>query len=503
MKYLKDNTGATLLCELGNTDKKTKKNKTVESKYTSNNYIVISINGNGKDGENQYPSSDYTVNDNGMITYNNHNHVNYSPVDSGTTNYLIFTGRLQYAPRTQTTWITNLTDRYSTTFKDLQDAKDNTYQVQMNDSSSWGQSSTFYYDENVMKYNTVPSEENEDGRYYAQKYDLAKNILSISPLQGDKKLQELKYNYSASWDNADKVKKLSILWCRLRIGNKYLKEDFVTDENGIQQSHYSWVTDSTAQFTLGVDPEIGDSIIGQEFDFANNISVEQNLSTQGMAIPITYDDRLSGELEFKILGLVDNEWNEVTRRHPTLFRHTKYHNNYKSILSRCSALFIKSFEIKVESDSGGYQSLEDRDLVYLSDENNDYVRNKLDTDFDIHTGLTQQEAYDLGCDNKIYINTVFNNDNSPCIAIYSAKMHGNTNSDGSHRKAEQDYIDKFYDFISTPQRIINYSYRLPASFNLKDYTGFAKINNITEKVLTKEIDYDVRNRVIEASGYAL
>ena len=139
----------------------------------------------------------------------------------------------------------------------------------------------------------------------------------------------------------------------------------------------------------------------------------------------------------------------------------------------------------------------------MSDENNDYVRNKLDTDFDIHTGLTQQEAYELGCENKIYINTVFNNDNSTCIAIYSAKMNGNTNSDGSHRKAEQDYIDKFYDFISTPQRIINYSYRLPASFNLKDYTGFAKINNITEKVLTKEIDYDVRNRVIEASGYAL
>lgn len=503
MKYLKDNTGASLLCELGNTDKKTIKNKTVESKYKGNNFIVISINGNGKDGDNQYPSSDYVVNDNGMIIYNNYNNVNYSPVDSGTTNYLIFTGKLQYAPRTQTTWLTNLTDRYSTTFKDLKDGKDGTYQIQGNNLSAWGQSSTYYYSQNVLWHNTVPSEENGDGRYYAQKYDLAKNILSISPLQEDKKLQELTYNYSAAWDNTDKVKKLSVLWCRLRIGNKYLKEDFVADSNGIQQSQYSWVTDSTAQFTLGVDPEIGDNIIGQDFDFANNISVEQNLSTQGMAIPINFDDKLSGELEFKILGLVDNEWNEITRRHPTMFRHSQYSDNYKSILSRCSALFIKSFGIKIETDGGGYQSLEDRDLVYLSDENQDYVRNKLETDFDIHTGLTQQEAYDLGCENKIYINTVFNNDNSPCLAIYSAKMNGNTNSDGSHRKAEQDYIDKFYDFISTPQRIINYSYRLPASINLKDYTGFAKINNITEKVLTKEIDYDVRNRVIEASGYAL
>ena len=212
MKYLKDNTGSTLLCELGNTDKKTTKNKTVESKYAGSNYIVISINGNGKDGNTQYPSSDYVVNDNGMITYNNYNQVNYSPVDSGTTNYLIFTGKLQYTPRTQTTWLTNLTDRYSTTFQDLKDGKDGTYQIQMNNLSAWGQSSTYYYDQNVLWHNTVPSEENGDGRYYAQKYDLAKNILSISPLQEDKKLQELTYNYSAAWDNTDKVKKLSVLW---------------------------------------------------------------------------------------------------------------------------------------------------------------------------------------------------------------------------------------------------------------------------------------------------
>ena len=35
-------------------------------------------------------------------------------------------------------------------------------------------------------------------------------------------------------------------------------------------------------------------------------------------------DRVSGQVKFMILGPVNTVWDEITRRHPTFFRHTRW-----------------------------------------------------------------------------------------------------------------------------------------------------------------------------------
>mgnify|MGYP003518672693 FL=1 len=65
-------------------------------------YIVISVNGNGDDSENghkpteqdlidAFPIAEYTGNISGGV---------YSPTDDDTTNYMIFSGKIMYVPRT-------------------------------------------------------------------------------------------------------------------------------------------------------------------------------------------------------------------------------------------------------------------------------------------------------------------------------------------------------------------------------------------------------------------
>ena len=54
-----------------------------------------------------------------------------------------------------------------------------------------------------------------------------------------------------------------------------------------------------------------------------------NLDAKGTAIPIKKSDALSGAVVFRILGPVNLTWNDITRRHPSFWRHTKWYNNTK------------------------------------------------------------------------------------------------------------------------------------------------------------------------------
>lgn len=47
-----------------------------------------------------------------------------------------------------------------------------------------------------------------------------------------------------------------------------------------------------------------------------------NLDAKGTAIPIKKSDALSGAVVFRILGPVNLTWNDITRRHPSFWRHT-------------------------------------------------------------------------------------------------------------------------------------------------------------------------------------
>lgn len=283
-----------------------------------------------------------------------------------------------------------------------------------------------------MAYYTVPSENNEDGRFYTRKFykDVSTNVLygieditvnEIDPETGlnqpwdfnlvgcnmqmwpdDKGKKQHHYKYSATGngnDNQrDRISKLPILECELIIGNKRLVEydmdewghsqfawvnvdsgvpQTYTDENGVEQTY------SKQTFSLGINPKTegeGDYIIGSEFDLQNTVDYTMNIDGEGTAIPITAEDALSGKVEFRILGPINLTYDEITRRHPTWFRHTKWTSTSKSVLSHLESIIIKDFEAKIYS-SGSADDFGDNDLIYVSDETDRYISKNDDTTF--------------------------------------------------------------------------------------------------------------------------
>lgn len=155
-----------------------------------------------------------------------------------------------------------------------------------------------------LRPNLVKSEGNDEGRYYTRKhysatYNTDKPTYNsggsyFQPWTKDKAAQGLKFEYSSVGDSTDKYSKLPILECELRIGSKYCVET-VLDVYG--NSRFEWLTleeikarpdltykddDGTTKYkttmSLGINPKIGDFIIGQEHNLQNTIDYTMNLA---------------------------------------------------------------------------------------------------------------------------------------------------------------------------------------------------------------------------------
>ena len=434
-KYLKDNQLIPSLFRMGSVEKKPNiTNNSPTSKIDMSSYLFISINGNGDDTETNHSPSDQTLqNRSGMIEYiGNSSGGVFSPTDDVTTNYLVFSGKLCLMP------IQKETDKFSTLLN---------------------------YDRGSYWHKTVPSDNNGDGRYYTRKWynqtspsdeatSYIKGALSLHPWTKDKANHELQYNYTSKGDSTDKFSKLPVLECELIIGNKRLIE---TNIDIYGNSTFKWVEigkepiidgDKITTFSLGINPKIGDKIIGDEFSIQNNISYTMNLETEGTAIPITKDDALSGAVVFRILGPINLTWNDITKRHKTWFRHTKWYNNTKFVLSHLENIIIKDFECKVYSDQAGNDSDEDNDLIYMSNETDKFVNKKDDTEFKFITQLSSAECIQKGIKNSINLNAVINtNTRTPLESIYNATTNETA-------KPEEHYINQYYLAYSKPKLIM-------------------------------------------------
>lgn len=425
-KYLKDNQIIPCLFKMGSVEKKPiTKDNSPTSKIDMSSYLFISINGNGDDSEANHSPSDLTLqNRSGMIEYigNNSGGV-FSPTDDDTTNYLVFSGKLCLMP------IQKETDKYSTLIN--------------NDIGSY-------------LYKTVPSDNNKKGRYYTRKWYTSKdtylNAISLHPWTKDKANHDLQYNYTSKGDSTDKFCKLPVLECELLIGNKRLIE---TNIDIYGNSTFKWVEigkepiidgDKVTTFSLGINPKIGDKIIGDEFAIQNTIDYTMNLETEGTAIPITKADALSGAVIFRILGPVNLTWNDITRRHKTWFRHAKYVDNTKFVLSHLENIIIKDFECKIYSDQSGND--EDNDLIYMSNETDKFVNKKDDTEFKFITQLSSVECVQKGIKNSVNLNAVINtNTRTPLESIYNATTNETA-------KPEEHYINQYYLAYSKPKIIM-------------------------------------------------
>lgn len=434
-KYLKDNQLVPSLFRMGSVEKKPNTtDNSPTSKIDMSSYLFISINGNGDDTETNHSPSDQTLqNRSGMIEYiGNSSGGVFSPTDDVTTNYLVFSGKLCLMP------IQKETDKFSTLLN---------------------------YDKGSYWHKTVPSDNNGDGRYYTRKWynqtspsdeatSYIEGALSLHPWTKDKANHQLQYNYTSKGDSTDKFSKLPVLECELIIGNKRLIE---TNIDIYGNSTFKWVEigkepiidgDKITTFSLGINPKIGDKIIGDEFSIQNNISYTMNLETEGTAIPITKDDALSGAVVFRILGPINLTWNDITRRHKTWFRHTKWYNNTKFVLSHLENIIIKDFECKVYSDQAGNDSDEDNDLIYMSNETDKFVNKKDDTEFKFITQLSSAECVQKGIKNSINLNAVINtNTRTPLESIYNATTNETA-------KPEEHYINQYYLAYSKPKLIM-------------------------------------------------
>lgn len=326
----------------------------------------------------------------------------YSPADTGATNYIVFSGKVLLNPKSL----------FSRTYAEMR-------------AGTW-------LHKNVINNNGAPeytagtpvySPDHQDGRYYTQKYwraDTPQNSAiyddhtthGLEPFTGGVE-PRFEFEYSEIGDSSDRVSKIAVVACMLVIGDKCVVE---TGTQG-QPSDFAWRTFKTREqcasddeyyaqsFTIGFDPKIGDKLIGTEFDIQNNISWEMGIDATGTAIPVRKADKVSGRVRFEILGPVNNAfWNKVTRRHPTFFRHTKWTEEAVPLLAYTQSIMLKKFEVKVYSDTGLLRNLDDSDLVYMSDTDEEFV-NSLDESVQLNSALTLAECRALGVTDAVRLST--------------------------------------------------------------------------------------------------
>lgn len=526
--YLKSHTCVPYMFKLGSHELNAASTDTnvVSSKLKMEPYLYISINGNEVDTEGeQYPSDNDISSHSGMLQYvGTSSGGTLSPPDKETTNYIVFSGKILLQPI-----VYESSSDYATRTNNYLDIKNNGAHKSENATANV----PFYDGEPILpmyRNNLVKSDNNGEGRYYTRQFyhssqptqtppsesDTLKSIMGVQPWTKDKSARGYMFNYSAAGDGSDQIKKLPILECQLIIGDKYLVETNLDSQGNSIFGWYSsdnlpyWrdsagnlildennkpITKST--FSLGINPNIGDYIIGDEFDIQNNITISMNIDAEGTAIPISYDDHISGAVSFSILGPINNLWNDIVRRHPTFFRHTKWYDNYRFILSHVENIIVKDFECKIYTNNGNYENSTENDLIYMSDEQHTYIRKKDDLKAKIITQPTSAECIAMGITTGVYMNSVLIKqqgayDGVPVYKIFNTK--------NGLSKAEESYVSEMYNFYNHPKVIVNTTIKANTSDHSFLFGNVYKIpymTNLANGSILMESTYNVRANTVE------
>ena len=424
------------------------------SKVNMTNYLVVSVNGNGIDNDENktYPSvADIQKNIPYAVYNGNKAGGVFSPPDEETTNYIVLSGKVILNPiMRQTNTYTNLHNK------------------------EWKSGLPIGLKENEIYvwHQTVPSRNNGDGRYYTRQYWQAETPdkevswhegadSGFYPYTGEGP-EEYEFKYSAIGDSTDTISKVAVLACMLVIGDKCVVEtgtdgqttDFVWQKYKERSECQSDDEYYQQCFTIGFDPKIGDKLVGTEFSIQNNIDYKMGIDAEGIAIPITKGDKISGQVRFMILGPVNVTWDVITRRHPTFFRHTKWSSSSVPLLAHVSSILIKSFEVKVYSDNGLISNgNDDNDIIYMSDTKETFVNKKDDLEFKINSALTATECAQLGVSNTVKLSTPLNiSTGDGVLEVYN--RNGNVKA-----KPEQIYVDSYYTEYHKPRIVMEQKLR--------------------------------------------
>ena len=424
------------------------------SKVNMTNYLVVSVNGNGIDNDENktYPSvADIQKNIPYAVYNGNKAGGVFSPQDKETTNYIVLSGKVILNPiMRQTNTYTNLHNK--------EWKRGLPIEIKENEIYVWHQ--------------TVPSRNNGDGRYYTRQYWKAETPdkevswhegadSGFYPYTGEGP-EEYEFKYSATGDSTDTISKVAVLACMLIIGDKCVVEtgtdgqttDFVWQKYKERSECQSDDEYYQQCFTIGFDPKIGDKLVGTEFSIQNNIDYKMGIDAEGIAIPITKGDKISGQVKFMILGPVNTTWDVITRRHPTFFRHTKWSSSSVPLLAHVSSILIKSFEVKVYSNNGLISNgNDDNDIIYMSDTKETFVNKKDDLEFKINSALTTTECAQLGVSNTVKLSTPLNiSTGDGVLEVYN--RNGNVKA-----KPEQIYVDSYYTEYHKPRIVMEQKLR--------------------------------------------
>lgn len=424
------------------------------SKVNMTNYLAVSVNGNGIDNDENktYPSvADIQKNIPYAVYTGNKAGGVFSPSDEKTTNYIVLSGKVILNPIMRQT---------------------NTYTNLHNKEWHGGLPIGLKENEIYVWHQTVPSRNNGDGRYYTRQYWQAETPdkevswhegadSGFYPYTGEGP-EEYEFKYSAVGDSTDTISKVAVLACMLVIGDKCVVEtgtdgqttDFVWQKYKERSECQSDDEYYQQCFTIGFDPKIGDKLVGTEFSIQNNIDYKMGIDAEGIAIPITKGDKISGQVRFMILGPVNATWDVITRRHPTFFRHTKWSSSSVPLLAHVSSILIKSFEVKVYSDNGLISNgNDDNDIIYMSDTKETFVNKKDDLEFKINSALTATECAQLGVSNTVKLSTPLNiSTGDGVLEVYD--RNGNVKA-----KPEQIYVDSYYTEYHKPRIVMEQKLR--------------------------------------------
>lgn len=442
------------VCAFGKIERKNGGNtSSLVTSVSMDNYLIISTMGrSGHPTEEEIlascPVAEYTGNKSGGT---------FSPADSDTINYIVISGKMVLNP------VMNVTDVFG----------------RMSLEASWNFPVVSPY-----WHKTVPSRNNGDGRYYTRKYwyseqwneepvgygeaNNADSALSFYPYTGTGP-QEHEYKYSAVGTATDTIKRVGLISCMLIVGDKCVVECNKGDKNAVggtsqgegDTDDFVWkkykersecATDDeyyAQSFTIGIDPKLRDKIIGTEFEIRKNAPYTKGITAEGTAIPIRMSDHVSGSVQFKILGPVNAEWNEVTRRHPSFWRHTKWSQDSHLLLQEINSIMLKEFKIEVVSDNGKIGAVSDeKDIVYKSDTGESFVNRKDDLEFRITTALTSKECKALGVNNAVKLSSPQNEETKNALtSIYDRNQN-------LADKPEKLYVDAYWQEWHEPRVVM-------------------------------------------------
>lgn len=463
-KYLKEHSCVPYIFQFGSVDRSPSANdNSPTSKIDMKNYLYISVNGNEWDTTGQTAPTEETIYEHrNMCEFiSNVAGGSFSPTDDDTINYLVFSGKLLLQPV-----VYESTSTYAARGNHFEEVRTNgVYKTE----GGTHNAKAPLYDMTPTEYENLPylaksnlakSENNDEGRYYSRKFYtlvnptdkkddypsayLTDGTSGVQPWTKDKSAHGYQYQYSAKGESGDLFSKLPILECELIIGDKRLIE---TNIDMYGNSTFEWVPlgeepSGITTFSLGVNPKINDYIIGQEYDIQNTIDYTMNVDAEGTAIPIKKSDNVSGAVMFRILGLINLTWDNVTRRHPSFWRHTQWSNSTHGILAHCENVIIQDFECKVYSNNALNETSTDNDLIYMSDETNEYINKKDDITFKYITQLSSAECLEKGIPQSVNLNSVINGrTNLPLTGIW---FRHETDSAYKTAKPEEHYVNQYY-----------------------------------------------------------